>query len=61
MSWTIDNNLNSKRVDKSIYLTFSDLKKATKKHHKNEMKLSGLSSVFVNLQLSSHFVPFQLS
>lgn len=60
MPWTIDNNLNNKGVDKSIYLTFSELKKATIKHDKNEIKLSGLSSVVVNLQLSSHFVPFQL-
>lgn len=59
MSWTIENNLNNKQIDRSIYITFSELKKATKKHHKNEIKLSGLSSV-VNLQFSSHFVPFQL-
>lgn len=32
MSWAINNDLNYKRVDKSIYLTFNELNKATKKH-----------------------------
>lgn len=60
MSRSINKNLNNKQVDKSIYFTFSDLKKATKKRSNNEIKLSWLSRVVMNLQLSSHFVPFQL-
>lgn len=60
MSQTIDNNLNNKLVDKSIYLTISELKKATKKHHKNDIKLSGLSSFVVNLQLSFSFCAFPI-